>query len=104
MITRAKLAEQLRDYQIRSQHKCSALTLFSPKPQITSWIDVTVAILYAILSSVLVISSYVTLYFRHFWLSFFIVCLGILLPICLRSSRQALAKKRERRMLLPLSM
>ncbi|KAL8117997.1 hypothetical protein AgCh_015772 [Apium graveolens] len=104
MITRAKLAEQLRDYQIRSQHKCSALTFFSPKPQITSWIDVTVAILFAILSCGLVVSSYVTLYFRHFWISFFIVCLGILLPLCLRNSRQALAKKRDRRMLLPLSM
>lgn len=104
MITRAKLVEQLREYQIRSQHKCPALTIFSPKPQIISSADVTVAILFAILFSVLVISSYVTLYFRHFWLSFFIICLGILLPISLRISRQALARKRERRMLLPLSM
>uniref|UniRef100_F6GWX1 Uncharacterized protein n=1 Tax=Vitis vinifera TaxID=29760 RepID=F6GWX1_VITVI len=36
MITRSKLVEQLRDYQIRSQHKCSALAIFSPKPHITS--------------------------------------------------------------------
>ncbi|CAK9152419.1 unnamed protein product [Ilex paraguariensis] len=104
MITRSKLVEQLRDYQIRSQHKCPALTIFSPKPVITTWADVTVAILWAVLFSVLVISSYVTLYFRHFWLSFAIICLGIFLPIRLRISRQAHARKRERRLLLPLSM
>ncbi|CAL5324795.1 unnamed protein product [Camellia sinensis] len=37
MITRSKLVEQLRDYQIRSQHKCPGLIFFSPKPHITSW-------------------------------------------------------------------
>ncbi|KAA8531867.1 hypothetical protein F0562_006416 [Nyssa sinensis] len=104
MITRSKLVEQLRDYQIRSQHKCPALTIFSLKPQITTWADVAVAIFWALLFCVLVVSSYVTLYFRHFWLSFVILCLGILLPICLRISRQALARKRDRRLLLPLSM
>lgn len=88
MITRSKLVEQLRDYQIRSQHRA----------------DVTVAILWALLIILLVISSYVTLYLRHFWLSFVMVCLGILLVIRLRISKQALARKRERRLLLPLSM
>ncbi|OAY60728.1 hypothetical protein MANES_01G134700v8 [Manihot esculenta] len=104
MITRSKLVEQLRDYQIRSQHKCSALTVFSPKPHITSWADVIVAIFWALVFSMLVISSYVSLYFRHFWLSFLIICLGIFLPLRLRSSRQVLTRKRERRWLLPLSM
>ncbi|OWM74564.1 hypothetical protein CDL15_Pgr005144 [Punica granatum] len=37
MITRSKLVEQLRDYQIRSQHKCRALIVFSPKPYLASW-------------------------------------------------------------------
>ncbi|GAY42719.1 hypothetical protein CUMW_069050 [Citrus unshiu] len=36
MITRSKLVEQLRDFQIRSQHKCPALTVFSPKPFLSS--------------------------------------------------------------------
>lgn len=36
MITRSKLVEQLREYQIRSQHKWAALTSFSPKPHITT--------------------------------------------------------------------
>ncbi|KAF8684421.1 hypothetical protein HU200_044315 [Digitaria exilis] len=46
-----------------------------------------------------------TLYFRHFWLSAIIISLGILLPAGLYILRQRkLAKKRERRLLLPLSM
>ncbi|KAL3525396.1 hypothetical protein ACH5RR_013768 [Cinchona calisaya] len=101
MITRSKLVEQLREYQIRSQHKCPALTIFSPKPLLTTWVDVVGAILWASLFSVLLISSYVTLYFRHYWLSFVIVCLGIFLPVRLRISRQELARKKES--ILPLS-
>ncbi|KDO79529.1 hypothetical protein CISIN_1g041052mg, partial [Citrus sinensis] len=104
MITRSKLVEQLRDFQIRSQHKCPALTVFSPKPFLSSRVDVAVAIFWATLFSMLVVSSYVTFYLRHFWLSLFILGLSILLPIRLRSFRQAVARKRERRLLLPLSM
>lgn len=66
--------------------------------------DVAVALFWALVFGFLVISSYVTFYFRHFRLSFVIICLGVLLPIRLRTYRQALAKKRERRLLLPLSM
>ncbi|KAF9609449.1 hypothetical protein IFM89_016249 [Coptis chinensis] len=105
MITRSKLAEQLRDYQFRSQQKWAKLIIFSPKLQLLTKADVNVARLLALLFSVLVISAYMTLYFRRFRLSFVIICLGILLPICLKiSRRRKLAKKRERRMLLPLSM
>ncbi|EOX91118.1 hypothetical protein QQP08_002018 [Theobroma cacao] len=104
MITRSKLVEQLRDYQIRSQNKFPALTFFSPTPHITSWADVAVAIFWAFAFIVLVISAYFSLYFRHFWLSCITICLGVFLPIRLRSCRQALFKKRERKFLLPLSM
>ncbi|KAF3968744.1 hypothetical protein CMV_007391 [Castanea mollissima] len=75
MITRSKLVEQLRDYQIRSQNKCPALSVFSPKPHIASWADVAVAIFWALVFSMLVISSYVSLYFRHFWLCLIFICL-----------------------------
>jgi len=89
MITRSKLVEQLRDYQIRSQHKR----------------DIIGAISWGLLCCFLIISSYMTLYFRHFWLSAVIISLGILLPAGLYILRQRkLAKKRERRLLLPLSM
>ncbi|KAL5557274.1 hypothetical protein UlMin_039510 [Ulmus minor] len=105
MITRSKLVEQLRDSQIRSQHKYPALIVFSPKPNITSRADVVVAIFWALVFIMLVVTSYMTLYFRHFRLSFVIICFGIFLPIRLRISRHAvLVKKRERRLLLPLSM
>ncbi|KAG1348085.1 hypothetical protein COCNU_06G019140 [Cocos nucifera] len=89
MITRSKLVEQLRDYQIRSQHKR----------------DIIGALSWGLLLCFLVISSYVTLYFRYFKLSAIIICLGILLPVCLQICRhRKMAKKRERRLLLPLSM
>ncbi|MFQ6636434.1 hypothetical protein Gotur_013508 [Gossypium turneri] len=104
MITRSKLVDQLRGYQIRSQNKCPALILFSPKPHITSWTDVGVATFWAIAFIMLMLLSYLSLYFRHYWLSITAIWLGILLPIRLRSCRQALVKKRERKFLLPLSM
>ncbi|XP_008785665.1 uncharacterized protein LOC120113250 [Phoenix dactylifera] len=105
MITRSKLVEQLREYQIRSQHKWAALTSFSPKPHITTRQDVVVALSYALIFCFLIISSYVTLYFKHFRLSAVFICLGILLPTCLKISRhRKLSRKKERRMLLPLSM
>ncbi|XVE82637.1 hypothetical protein DITRI_Ditri16bG0022000 [Diplodiscus trichospermus] len=104
MITRSKLVEQLRDYQIRSQNKFPALIFFSSKPHITSWTDVAAAIFWAFAFSVLIILSSLSLYFRHFWLFCIAICLGIFLPIRLRHCRQALVKKRERKFLLPLSM
>lgn len=66
--------------------------------------DVAVAVLWALVFGILVVSSYVSLYLKHFWLSFFVICLGILLPIRLKISRHTMAKKRERRLILPLSM
>ncbi|KZV19019.1 hypothetical protein F511_08447 [Dorcoceras hygrometricum] len=104
MITRSKLVEQLRDYQIRSQHKCPALTVFSPTPLLSTWFDVAVAIFWAFLFTVLLVSSYVTLYLKHYWISFGIMFLAILIPYILRISRQSIARKRDRRLLLPLSM
>ncbi|XP_078441686.1 uncharacterized protein LOC144711588 isoform X2 [Wolffia australiana] len=105
MITRSKLAEQLRDQQIRSQHKCAALIVFSPKPQISSRGDVVEALFWAFLLCLLVVLSYVTLSLRHVWLSSSLLFLGVVLPICLAiSRRRKLAKKRERKLLLPLSM
>ncbi|KAI4327586.1 hypothetical protein L6164_020026 [Bauhinia variegata] len=102
MITRSKLVEQLRDYQIRSQHKYSALTVFSPKPHINTWVDVLVAISCALVFCLLVISSCLALYYRCFWLFLVVICLSIFLPVRLRVSRQTLVRKRERR--LPLSI
>lgn len=105
MITRSNLAEQLRDYQVRSQHKWAPLTLFSSTTQITSGSDAAKAGLWALLFLALLIFSFIALYLRYAWLGFTFVCLAILLPICLKIVRQTkLARKRRRRMLLPLSM
>ncbi|XP_010254868.1 PREDICTED: uncharacterized protein LOC104595707 [Nelumbo nucifera] len=106
MITRSKLVEQLRDYDIRSRQKRNALSIFSPKHQITTRADEIVAAFFAMLFFVLLISSYLTLYFRHFNLGVFIIFLCILLPLSLKVSRHrsSLRTKKERRMLLPLSM
>ncbi|XP_057822763.1 uncharacterized protein LOC131035139 isoform X2 [Cryptomeria japonica] len=104
MITRSNLAEQLRDYQIRSQHKWASLTFFSATAQITSG-EAAKAGLWGLLFFALIIFSFISLYLRYTWLGFSFVCLAILLPICLKIVRQTkLAKKRQRRMLLPLSM
>ncbi|CAL9775594.1 unnamed protein product [Musa acuminata subsp. burmannicoides] len=105
MITRSKLVEQLREYQIRSQHKWGALAAFSPKPQMTTRRDVFVALTFALVFVLLIVSCYAALYFRQFLISAVLVFLGILLPTCLKISRHRwLARKKERRMSLPLSM
>ncbi|KAG6412420.1 hypothetical protein SASPL_125098 [Salvia splendens] len=104
MITRSKLVEQLRDYQVRSQHKCPPLAVFSPKPLLSTWSDVALAVSWTLLFIALLLSSYITLYLKRYFVSSIILCLGILLPIRLRILRQSLARKRDRRLMLPLSM
>nr|CAD1832856.1 unnamed protein product [Ananas comosus var. bracteatus] len=106
MITRWKLADQLREHQIRS-HRATwlALTTFSPKPYIATRRDAIVALSYAFIFCFLKISCCVSLYFKIFGLSAVFIILGILLPICLKISRyRKLARKRDRRLLLPLSV
>ncbi|KAF8012478.1 hypothetical protein BT93_I0599 [Corymbia citriodora subsp. variegata] len=102
MITRSKLVEQLRDYQIRSQRRCPPLALFSPKPHISTRADVAVAIFWAVVFSMLVGLTYLTFRHGHPWLSFLTACLGSFLLVCLRKSRHALAREKEKR--LPLSL
>lgn len=105
MITRSKLVEQLREYQIRSHQKWPIIHSFSPKPQITSRYDVVVALSFGLLFCLLMLSSCAALYYKYFKLSAFILLLGILVNACLTVSRKRkLAKRRERRMMLPLSM
>lgn len=67
--------------------------------------DIIGAVSWGLLLCFLIISSYLAIYFRHFKLSAAIIFLGIVIPSFLHISRQRkLAKKRERRLLLPLSM
>ena len=67
--------------------------------------DVVEAVFWAFFLCLLAVLSYVALNFRHLWLSSSLLFLAILLPVFLAISRhRQLAKKRERRLLLPLSM
>jgi hypothetical protein len=67
--------------------------------------DLKVALLYAVFFCFLMVSCYVALYLKWFKLSSLFVFLGILLPVILKISRhRRLKRKRERRLLLPLSM
>ncbi|KAI0493289.1 uncharacterized protein LOC110114065 [Dendrobium catenatum] len=105
MITRSKLVEELRKYQIGSQSKWAALLIFSPKPQIKNRKDVVVALIFALFFCFIIISSYMSLYFKCFRLAAIVICVAILLPTYLRFSRQRkLARKRDGRYSLPLSM
>jgi len=105
MITRSNLAEQLRDYQIRSQHNWASLSFFSSTGQIASRDDAARARLWLFLFFVLLISSFIALYLRYTLPAVSFACFAILLPICLKIIRHfKLARKRQRRMLLPLSM
>lgn len=65
-------------------------------------VDVTVAISFALVFCMLVIASCMTLYLRRFWVFLLVVCFTIFLSLRLKTSRQTLARKRERR--LPLSI
>ncbi|XVE56247.1 hypothetical protein DITRI_Ditri03aG0223000 [Diplodiscus trichospermus] len=79
MITRSNLAEQLREYQLRSKHDWASVSFFSSTSNLTSS--------------------------RHMQLAFILVCVTMLLLLCMKISKQVrLARKKKRRMLLPLSM
>lgn len=100
MITRSNLADQLREYQVRSQHNWASLSFFSSTGQIASRSDSTRACLWLFLFFVLLISSFIALYLRYTWPAVGFVCFAILLPICLKIIRHfKLARKRQRRML-----
>lgn len=89
-----------------SDISCLTLVFYVVDENPLAWCrtDVGVATFWAIAFIMLMLLSYLSLYFRHYWLSIMAIWLGILLPIRLRSCRQALVKKRERKFLLPLSM
>lgn len=74
MITRSKLVEQLRDYQIRSQHKCPALAVFSPKPILTTWYFLEISYVFLInFTSRLECLSVILFYF---------LCVAMLVELC----------------------
>ncbi|PON60586.1 NADH-ubiquinone oxidoreductase chain [Trema orientale] len=106
MITRSNLAEQLREYQIRSKHDWASVSFFSSTSNLTSSrVDVVIFVIWELVILAFLVFSAVSLYFRHLRLAFILVCITMLLLLCIKITKQVrLARKKRRRMLLPLSM
>ncbi|KAK4600165.1 hypothetical protein RGQ29_010007 [Quercus rubra] len=106
MITRSNLAEQLREYQIRSKHDWASVSFFSSTANLpSSRVDVVIFVIWELVILAFLVFSAVSLYFRHMQLAFILVCITMLLLLCMKVTKQVrLARKKKRRMLLPLSM
>ncbi|KAL5557768.1 hypothetical protein UlMin_033979 [Ulmus minor] len=106
MITRSNLAEQLRDYQIRSKHDWASVSFFSSTSNLpSSRVDVVIFVIWELVILAFLVFSAVSLYFRHIQLAFILVCITMLMILCMKVTKQVrLARKKKRRMLLPLSM
>lgn len=105
MITRHNLAEQLREYQIRSKHDWATASFFSSTTSYTSRVDVVIFVIWELVILALLVFSAVSLYLRHIRLAFILICITLPLFVCMKVTKQIrLARKKKRRMLLPLSM
>nr|XP_016508640.1 PREDICTED: uncharacterized protein LOC107826202 [Nicotiana tabacum] len=108
MITRSNLAEQLREYQIRSKHDWASVSFFSSTSSnltSSSRVDVVIFVIWELVILAFLVFSAVSLYFRHLKLAFILVCVTLLLLLCMKITKQVRsAHKKKRRMLLPLSM
>ncbi|XP_059287240.1 uncharacterized protein LOC132040602 [Lycium ferocissimum] len=106
MITRSKLAEQLREYQIKSKHDWASVSFFSSTSNLTSTrVDVVIFVIWELVILAFLVFSAVSLYFRHLKLAFILLCVTLLLLLCMKIAKKVRsARKKKRRMLLPLSM
>ncbi|KAI8004075.1 hypothetical protein LOK49_LG08G00120 [Camellia lanceoleosa] len=106
MITRSNLAEQLREYQIRSKHDWASVSFFASTSNLTlSRVDVVIFVIWELVILAFLVFSAVSLYFGHMKLAFILVCVTLLLLLCMKVVKQVrLDRKKKRRMLLPLSM
>ncbi|KAJ8762373.1 hypothetical protein K2173_007531 [Erythroxylum novogranatense] len=108
MITRSNLAEQLREYQIRSKHDWASVSFFSSTSSSNpaySRVDVVIFVIWELVSLAFLVFSAVSLYFKHLQLAFILICITVLLLVGMKVTKQVrLNRKKKRRMLLPLSM
>ncbi|WZY76997.1 uncharacterized protein LOC103853007 [Brassica rapa] len=107
MITRSKLAEQLREYQIKSKHDWASVSIFSSSSNFSSSsrVDVVVFVIWELVILAFLVFSAVSLYFKRLELAFILLCVCLLLFVCMKITKQVrIARKKKRRMLLPLSM
>ncbi|XP_039033180.1 uncharacterized protein LOC120169012, partial [Hibiscus syriacus] len=68
-------------------------------------VDVVVFVIWELVILAFLVFSAVSLYFRHMQLAFILLCITMLFLLCMKITMQVrLARKKKRRMLLPLSM
>ncbi|KAG6419726.1 uncharacterized protein LOC125219983 [Salvia hispanica] len=106
MITRSKLAEQLREYQIRSKHDWASVSFFSSTTNVaSSRVDVAIFVIWELVILAFLVFSAVSLYFTHVTLAVVFIFFTIVLLLLMKVTKKVrLARKKKRRMLLPLSM
>ncbi|BBN00880.1 hypothetical protein MPTK1_2g02880 [Marchantia polymorpha subsp. ruderalis] len=96
MITRRNLAEQLRDYQLRSERDWSSLSFWSS----TNRPDGSTRGQWRIFICILFLTAAGILYFfRDIRLSLTLLAIAIILQTCFRAVRSRLARRRQRRVL-----
>ncbi|KAF8082374.1 hypothetical protein N665_0830s0021 [Sinapis alba] len=65
----------------------------------------TVFVIWELVILAFLVFSAVSLYFKQLELAFILVCVSLLLLVCMKITKQVrIARKKKRRMLLPLSM
>ncbi|XP_078446320.1 uncharacterized protein LOC144715260 [Wolffia australiana] len=106
MITRSNLAEQLREYQIRSKHDWASFSFFSSTAATApSKSDVVISVLLELWMFAFLIFSGISYYLGYIWASFFLLCGAVLVYAAMRVVKRVRQnRKSKRRMLLPLSM
>ncbi|KAL8030763.1 hypothetical protein ABFS82_14G303500 [Erythranthe guttata] len=106
MITRSNLAEQLREYQIRSKHDWASVSFFSSTSNLTSSrVDVAIFVIWELVILAFLVFSAVSLYFRHLRVAIILFCITLILLLFMKITKQIrLTRKKKRRMMLPLSM
>ncbi|KAG6502230.1 uncharacterized protein LOC121998626 [Zingiber officinale] len=105
MITRSNLAEQLREYQVRSKHEWATLSFFSSTATNTSsWVDAILVVWELSMLASLIFSG-VALFFRYMKAALVLISLTFLMFLCIKVTKQVRRnRKMKRKMLLPLSM
>ncbi|KAK8646377.1 hypothetical protein V6N13_120166 [Hibiscus sabdariffa] len=77
MITRSNLAEQLREYQIRSKNDWASVSIFTSTSNLTSSrVDVVLFVIWELVILAFLVLSAVSLYFRHMQLAFILTING----------------------------
>ncbi|KAL5713863.1 hypothetical protein ACHQM5_015900 [Ranunculus cassubicifolius] len=105
MITRSNLAEQLREYQIRSKNEWASVSFFTSTSNLKSARVDLAAVISELIILAFVVFSAISLYFRHMKLALIFIFITFLLILCMKITKQVgLNRKKKRRMLLPLSM